>query len=66
MKKIKAGDLVWHVSSSTGSLRPAILVRHAPGRGNKSVINVFENGKNELLYPLTLVRAIAARCLNLL
>ena len=47
MKKIKAGDLVWHVSSSTGSLRPAILVRHAPGRGNKSVINVFENGKNE-------------------
>ena len=46
-KKIKAGDLVWHVNPSEGSLRPAILVRHAPGQGNKTVINVFENGKKE-------------------
>ena len=46
-KEIKAGDLVWHVNPSEGSLRPAILVRHAPGRGNKMVINVFENGTKE-------------------
>ena len=46
-KEIKAGDLVWHVNPSEGSLRPAILVRHAPGQGNKTVINVFENGKKE-------------------
>ena len=46
-KEIKAGDLVWHVNPSKGSLRPAILVQHAPGPGNKTVINVFENGKKE-------------------
>ena len=47
MKEIKAGDLIWHVSPSTGFLRPAILVRHALGRGKNIVIKVFENGKKE-------------------
>ena len=48
MKKvIKAGDLVWHVHPSEGSLRPAILAKHAPSQGNKTLINVFENGEKE-------------------
>ena len=44
---IKAGDLVWHVHPSEGSLRPAILAKHAPSQGNKTLINVFENGEKE-------------------